>query len=380
MKHIIECADYNPTQNRMVAAEKSQAKWYKRKHATLVKNCKILEMEIVQADGEARAELIRQLESMESERTSLNESMKHSTLRAALGSPAEFVSGNYSESRIGIGRTSPAPAPISSRLTTGTGDVRKLYGFAAVYNQKAIVCGCFEEMIATAAFAKCLSLGPDCRLLYNHDSNNLIARTKSSRTLRLYDKPDGLIYWADLLEEDPLTDSICARILRGDISGCSFSFTVARDSWSMPKKHGDYDLRIIEEIGELYDVGPVTYPCYEQTSCGIHFQDRSDRDDGDPYIPDARTADCYAQLAAFDERVRVRKKQEEREKQYHRMDKMIARNKAKIERIKEEGLRPISPQRQQQYVTKYYQAGFTVQRLRKAIADEKAKQTNASYN
>ena len=146
----------------------------------------------------------------------------------------------------------------------------------------------------------CLSRGPDCRLLQNHDANNLLARTKSG-TLRLYDKDDGLLFWGDMLESDFLTDSVTSRILRGDLSGCSFSFTVLKDSWQMPKKYGDFDLRIIEEIGDLYDVGPVTYPCYEGTNCGIFYQDRSARGT-DPFIRSFADQERFRRLAAFDER------------------------------------------------------------------------------
>jgi len=296
MSNLIEYADGYNLESRVRVAEKSQDRWYQKKHDALVRDCLKLEIDI-SADGENRAELEQQLAELQSERQELNEGMKRSTLRQALGKHPEFVSGTYSEERIGL--SAPAVTP-AARQQSGKGDVRKIYGLAAVYEQKAVVAGAFEEKIARGAFVDCLSRGPDCRLLQNHDANNLLARTKSG-TLRLYDKDDGLLFWGDMLESDFLTDSVTSRILRGDLSGCSFSFTVTKDSWQMPKKYGDFDLRIIEEIGDLYDVGPVTYPCYEGTNCGIFYQDRSARGT-DPFIRSFADQERFRRLAAFDER------------------------------------------------------------------------------
>ena len=299
MSNIIEYTDSYNLQSRVRVAEKSQESWYQRKHGEIVRDCKKLEIDI-SADGDDRYALEQRLAEKQAERDELNAGMKRSTLRAALGKHPEFVSGSYAEEREQrIGLSAPTVTP-TARQQTGKGDIMKLYGLAAVYEQKAVVAGAFEEKIARGAFVDCLSRGPDCRLLMNHNADHLLARTKS-RTLRLYDKDDGLLFWGDMLEDDPLTEAVISRILRGDLSGCSFAFTVAKDSWEMPSKYGGYDLRIIESIGETFDVGPVTFPCYLGTNCGIFYQDRSARG-VDPFIRSFADQERFRRLAAFDER------------------------------------------------------------------------------
>src|SRR5262249_8198546 len=55
-------------------------------------------------------------------------------------------------------------------------------------------------------------------------------------------------------------------IRRGDMQGQSFSFTVAIDQWDWS---GDVAVRTIIEVDELYDIGPVTFPAYEETSVAL---------------------------------------------------------------------------------------------------------------
>jgi phage head maturation protease len=59
---------------------------------------------------------------------------------------------------------------------------------------------------------------------------------------------------------------LLASIRRGDISGMSFGFRTLRDEW-MPVQAGPSE-RVLIEVA-LYDVGPVTFPAYPQTSVAV---------------------------------------------------------------------------------------------------------------
>jgi HK97 family phage prohead protease len=134
---------------------------------------------------------------------------------------------------------------------------RRLAGYAALYNVTADI-GSFEECIRPGAFRGVLSKKPDCRLLIDHDSSRLLARTASG-TLALSEDAKGLAFVADLPDTTIARD--CYELVkRQDLSGCSFAFTVARDDW--PSR----DRREIIEIGELFDVSVCAWPAYEQTS------------------------------------------------------------------------------------------------------------------
>ena len=139
-----------------------------------------------------------------------------------------------------------------------------IQGYAALFNEPTIIWD-FEEVIAEGAFSRALKENQDVRALFNHDSNYVLGRTKNG-TLNLKEDSKGL--W---IENEPPTSPIASSIVesirRGDVDGQSFAFTIKRQEWQFFEVgSGKRDRRTILEIGELYDVGPVTYPAYQATS------------------------------------------------------------------------------------------------------------------
>jgi len=136
----------------------------------------------------------------------------------------------------------------------------KLTGYAAKYNSFTDL-GWFKERIKSGAFDGVLD--NDVRCLKNHDPNLILGRTRN-KTLRLSSNSVGLKFENDVPDTSTGRDTL-EEIRRGDISGCSFAFTVAEDDW----RYFDDDRpaeRTIVKIGQLFDVGPVTYPAYPDTS------------------------------------------------------------------------------------------------------------------
>jgi uncharacterized protein len=162
---------------------------------------------------------------------------------------------------------------LERRVLKGTqirarkGDKPGLEGVSAVYNQE-YDNGWFIETMAPGAFSRALAENQDVRCLFNHDPNNVLGRTKSG-TLRLADAADGLHYDCDM-DETRIAADVRSMIERGDVDGCSISFVVRKDSWRDvfdDKGNFTQSYRTIEDV-DLYDVGPVTYPAYTQTSVG----------------------------------------------------------------------------------------------------------------
>jgi hypothetical protein len=138
-------------------------------------------------------------------------------------------------------------------------------GYAALYHVETVIAGYFREQIAPGAFAAALDGEDDVRALFNHDSNLVLGRTKSG-TLALSETTKGLRYAIVLNEDDPEALSVRAKIKRGDVSGSSFGFVVLEDDWDESEvKRGKLPLRTIRSV-ELFDVSPVTFPAYPQTS------------------------------------------------------------------------------------------------------------------
>ena len=150
--------------------------------------------------------------------------------------------------------------PVELRAAEGAATT--LGGYAAVFNREAVIAGMFREQIAPGAFTDAIGRD-DVRALFNHDANFVLGRTVSG-TLRLSEDETGLRYdvtppsttWAaDLL----------ASVARGDISQSSFGFSVEVDEWTRPATREELPLRTIRRA-TLYDVSPVTFPAYEDTT------------------------------------------------------------------------------------------------------------------
>lgn len=139
-----------------------------------------------------------------------------------------------------------------------------LDGYAALFGAPTIIWD-FEEVIAPGAFNRALGENQEVRALFNHDPNYPLARTKNG-TLILREDGQGL--WTESkLSSNPTSDSIADYVRTGLVSGMSFAFTVRKQEWVFQEIGSDkLDRRVITEVGQLYDIGPVTYPASEQTS------------------------------------------------------------------------------------------------------------------
>jgi uncharacterized protein len=136
-----------------------------------------------------------------------------------------------------------------------------LIGYAAVFDQLSEDLGGFREQIAPNAFAS--SIGGDIRALFNHDTNQILGRTKA-KTLVVTEDQRGLRC------EITLPDTTVARDLResirvGNIDQMSFGFRTKKDNWA------DVDGKIVRTLIdiELLDVSPVTFPAYPQTEIAL---------------------------------------------------------------------------------------------------------------
>ncbi|GAG54511.1 unnamed protein product [marine sediment metagenome] len=145
-----------------------------------------------------------------------------------------------------------------------------IIGTAAVYNVRAEIFPGFFEEIKPGAFAGPLK-NDDIRGLWNHNSDYPLGR-KSAGTLELYDEKDGPHYKIFPPDTQMGRDSIIS-IKRKDVTGSSFSFTVAPDGAKLKTEEDGTMLRTITELESVGDVGPVTYPAYSDTTVAVRSRD-----------------------------------------------------------------------------------------------------------
>lgn len=157
---------------------------------------------------------------------------------------------------------------ISYRATVDE-ESRHVEGYALLFNTDSLPMwgGDLIERIAPTALDGVLEKS-DVLCLMNHDERRgVLARYrmgKGSLSLTIDDK--GLKYAFDA-PNTALGDELVESLKRGDIAESSFAFTVAEDNWER-KSDGSY-VRTIVQIEQLYDVSPVYYPAYEDTSVAI---------------------------------------------------------------------------------------------------------------
>jgi len=141
----------------------------------------------------------------------------------------------------------------------GEGGQRKIVGYAALFNVLSPPLWGFRERIQPGAFSKTIREA-DVRALWNHDSNLVLGRTKNG-TLRLKEDDVGLGIEINPPDTQWARDALVS-IDRGDVDQMSFSFEAVRETWGTESGH---TVRTLEEV-KLFDVSPVTFPAYPQTS------------------------------------------------------------------------------------------------------------------
>ena len=150
---------------------------------------------------------------------------------------------------------------ISLNTRAGEQDGGKwLEGYFAVFGSNYDLWDGATESIAPTAFEG--ALGEDIRCLVDHDTRLVLGRTTAG-TLELRTDDKGLFGRVKINEEDTEAMNIYARVMRGDVSQCSFGFEILdeKTTWC---EDGSVHFEILRV--KLYEVSVVTFPAYKETS------------------------------------------------------------------------------------------------------------------
>ena len=142
------------------------------------------------------------------------------------------------------------------------GSIKSIVGYPIVYNSDSEDMG-FIERIAPGAATKAL-LKSDVRGLKNHDASLIFARTGVNLTLK--EDKDGVMMQATPVDTHNFRET-AKEVDLGLLDGQSFAFTIKADEWK--GLDTDKPTRTITEFDSIFDVGPVTYPAYPDTSVGL---------------------------------------------------------------------------------------------------------------
>ncbi len=170
----------------------------------------------------------------------------------------------------------PADVIIEIREKDGV-KTRVMRGYAAKFNTLSDDLGGFRERIAPGAFTRTIT-EDDIRALKNHNSDMVLGRCNDKakkKTLRLFEDSTGLAIECDLPNTSFARD-LEESMNRGDVDQMSFGFMVR---WYPDGSRGsnwvfenDTDIHTVTDV-ILFDVSPVTFPAYPDTSCAMRSLD-----------------------------------------------------------------------------------------------------------
>ena len=162
-------------------------------------------------------------------------------------------------------------------------DSRILSGYAAVFNSESKDLGGFTEMISPTAFEGVIERS-DVFAVLDHDRNKVLARSKMGKgSLELNIDSKGLQFRF----ESPNTtvgNDVLSMVKRGDLTDASFCFTVEDESWQK-REDGSY-LRIINKIGDLFDVAICYNGAYPESYTEVALRSL------DKFKEELRAAEC----------------------------------------------------------------------------------------
>lgn len=162
---------------------------------------------------------------------------------------------------------------IAERRTAGPPEVRELdgvtelFGYAAVFNEWSRNLGGFVERVLPGFFADVLDR--DIRALWQHKPEYVLGRTVNG-TMKLWEDDIGLAYRI-IPPDTQWARDVVVTIKRGDVNQTSFGFAVQQQVLEPPQKDG-LARRTLVKAKDLYDVSPVTFAAYPQTSAQVRSE------------------------------------------------------------------------------------------------------------
>jgi len=123
------------------------------------------------------------------------------------------------------------------------------------------------ERIMPGAFKRAIA-EDDVRALFNHEPNLVLGRNTSG-TLQLKETKQGLGYRIEPAETTASKDTQ-EHISRGDVDGSSFAFVIGEKGEQVWREKEGLFIREIVSVGQLFDVGPVTFPAYDASTAELN--------------------------------------------------------------------------------------------------------------
>lgn len=177
---------------------------------------------------------------------------------------------------------------VSVNADGGNDGENTISGHAAVFNSITSIGGWWNEVIAPNAFDGCNF--DDVLLFVNHDGSQIpLARSRRNNgnsTMQVGVDAIGLSVNATIdTANNQQAAALYSAISRGDITGMSFCFCVADDTWE--GLDTDTPTRTINKISQVFEVSAVNQPAYDMTD--ISARDKQALENAKQALENARS-------------------------------------------------------------------------------------------
>jgi HK97 family phage prohead protease len=139
-------------------------------------------------------------------------------------------------------------------------------GYAIVFNKWSQDLGGFKEIIEPGAVSRANNFHGVVSI-FNHDANYILGRVPDTMKVTV---DDYGVRFDVTVPDTAFGNMVRTAVERGDVNGCSFGFTIAADGDSWTKNKAGLWERTIKRFAKIYDLSPVVFPAYLDTSVSIN--------------------------------------------------------------------------------------------------------------
>ena len=144
---------------------------------------------------------------------------------------------------------------------------RIVEGYAIVFNQQSRQLydkaskKVFTEIIDPRAVTKAFLDDQDVKMLYNHSNDMLLARSTFGFGTLSYEIDEYGVKYRFEMPNTSVGNDVLELIRRGDVWGCSFAFSYAKDGVRDEKRNGQ-NFRTVIQMASIDDFSIVVDPAY----------------------------------------------------------------------------------------------------------------------
>jgi HK97 family phage prohead protease len=144
---------------------------------------------------------------------------------------------------------------------------RIVEGYAIVFNQQSRKLydkaskKVFTETIDPRAVTKAFLDDQDVKMLYNHSNDMLLARSTFGIGTLAYEIDEYGVKYRFEMPNTTVGNDVLELIRRGDVWGCSFAFSYAKDGVRDEKRNGE-NYRTVIQMASIDDFSIVVDPAY----------------------------------------------------------------------------------------------------------------------